>query len=108
MSNDMRREVIEIKEMVVSLEATAGRLDSTLGRVDATLNRVVGTVANLVGVVADMNADMATRKDISNLNERMDGFAGLLLDSRHRWAVHAETLVKHDERLAKLESLPKI
>ncbi len=90
MSNDMRREVNELKE--------------TVSRIDSTLNRVMSTVANVAGTLAEMKADMATRKDISDLNSRMEGFAGLLPDSRHRWAVHAETLVQHDERLKKLEA----
>ena len=97
MSNDMRREVNELK-------TTVSRLDSTASRIDATLNRVMSTVANVAGTLAEIKADMATKKDISDLNSRMDGFAGLLLDSRHRWAVHAETLAKHDERITKLES----
>lgn len=30
------------------------------------------------------------KADISALNGRMDGFSGLLLDSRQRWAVHTD------------------
>lgn len=94
MAGDMRREINELKESV--------------GRIDSTLNRVMAVVANIAGTLGEMKAEMrdsmATKKDISDLNSRMDGFSGLLLDSRHRWAVHAETLVNHDERLKKLEA----
>ena len=99
MSGEMRREVNEIKDSVASISAAVSRIDTTL-------NRVMVAVAQLTGTVTEMKADMATKKDISDLNGRMDGFAGVLLDSRHRWAVHAETLSSHDERLKKLESRP--
>lgn len=72
------------------------------------LDRTMRALARLEGAFAElkdyMMANMATKKDISNLNERMDGFSGLLLDSRHRWAVHADALAQHDERLKKLET----
>ncbi|MFI5344789.1 MAG: hypothetical protein ACHQ51_00290 [Elusimicrobiota bacterium] len=45
------------------------------------------------------------RRTMTNV-ARMDGFSGLLLDSRQRWAVHADTLTQHHERLTKLERGP--
>ena len=94
MSNNMRRELNELKETVAST--------------NSMLNRTMISVAQLVGSMADMRQylaeNMATKQDISHLSSRMDGFSGLLLDSRHRWAVHAETLADHDERIKKLET----
>ena len=82
--------------------------NSDLSTTNSKLNRTMVSVAKLVGGMADMKRylaeNMATKKDISDLSTRMDGFSGLLLDSRHRWAVHAETLVDHDARLKSLES----
>ena len=104
----VRREINGLKESVARLDVTVARLDVTVARIDSTLNRVMITVAKIDGNMADMknylDQNMATKTDISSLNSRMDGFAGLLLDSRHRWAVHAETLTEHDSRLKKLES----
>ncbi|MBI2387488.1 MAG: hypothetical protein HYV14_15980 [Elusimicrobia bacterium] len=64
----MRREINELKESV--------------GRIDSTLNRVMVVVANIAGTLVELKENMATKRDISDLNSRMDGFAGLLLDSR--------------------------
>ncbi len=99
----MRREINGLKDSVSELKATTAELKTTTARLDATLNRVMITVAKIDGNMTEMRRDMATKQDISLLNERMDGFSGLLLDSRHRWAVHANTLVEHDERLKALE-----
>jgi chromosome segregation ATPase len=93
------------------LDSTNARLDSTNAELNSTnsrLNRTMISVARLAGDMTDMKQylaeNMATKKDMSDLNSRMDGFSGLLLDSRHRWAVHAETLSEHDARLKKLET----
>lgn len=101
----------ELKALNVELGATNARLDGTnaeLGTTNTRLKRTMVSVAGLVGDMADMKEylaeNMATKKDMSDLNSRMDGFSGLLLDSRHRWAVHAETLSEHDARLKKLET----
>ena len=129
MSNDMRSDISELKQAVestnASLKLAVERLDTASAAITSTnarlhntntelnttnskLNRTMMTVAQLVGSMADMKQyltdNMATKKDMSDLNSRMDGFSGLLLDSRHRWAVHAETLSAHDERLKKLET----
>ena len=95
--DQMKREISELNESVA-------RIDSTVTRMDATMNRVMISVAQLTGHMSEMKRDMSTKQDISDLNSRMDGFAGLLIDSRQRWAIHADTLVKHDERLNKLET----
>ena len=124
MSNDMRRDIRELKQAVEStnaalrqavegLNATNAAVVSTNAELNSTnsrLNRTMISVSQLVGDMSDMKQylaeNMATKKDMSDLNSRMDGFSGLLLDSRHRWAVHAETLSNHDERIKKLESRP--
>jgi hypothetical protein len=64
-------------------------------------------LAQMSGDLVEMKKNMATKDDISALNERMDGFSGLLLDSRQRWAVHADTLKRHDTRLTALETRAK-
>ena len=70
--------------------------------------RIMVTTAQFAGDLADLKGfimkNMATKDDISALNARMDGFSGLLEDSRYRWAVHSDTLTSHDARLRKLES----
>jgi len=122
MTEDMSRDIRELKQAVEStnaalrqavegLNATNARLDSTnaeLGTTNSKLNRTMISVAGLVGEMTELKEylaeNMATKKDMSDLNSRMDGFSGLLLDSRHRWAVHAETLSAHAERLKKLET----
>jgi uncharacterized protein YoxC len=103
MSEDMRREVNSLKTTVEATNTAVASLADTVKQTNAMLHRTMVSVAQLVGKIDDMSDNMATKKDISQLNERMDGFAGLLLDSRHRWAVHAGTLAEHDQRLKKLE-----
>ncbi len=118
MSDEMKRDIAGLKQSVGHLEGTVGRLEGTVGRLEGTVGRLAGTVgrlegtvdriaktmADLIGTVAEMKEAMPTKQDISGLNSRMDGFSGLLLDMRHRWAVHADTLAEHDKRLKKLES----
>lgn len=129
MTEDMSRDIRELKQAVEStntalrqaveglnatnaeLGATNARLNSTnaeLGTTNSKLGRTMISVAGLVGEMAELKVylaeNMATKKDMSDLNSRMDGFSGLLLDSRHRWAVHAETLSAHDARIKKLET----
>lgn len=133
MSADMRRELNELKKAVEGTNAAVAQLAGVIGRLDqkfeaksdaddarfdandarfdslsGKLDRTMVTVVNLAGDFADLKSylaeNMATKKDISLLNDRMDGFSGLLLDSRHRWAAQAETLSRHEERLTKLEA----
>lgn len=143
MSNDMERDIRELKQAVegnsaalraaieglkatnadlnaatAGLKATNAKLDATnadvarmngeLHTTNSRLKRTMVSVAGLAGGMSDLKLylaeNMATKKDMSDLNARMDGFSGLLLDSRHRWAVHAETLSEHDARLKKLET----
>jgi cob(I)alamin adenosyltransferase len=74
------------------------------------MRRIMMSVAKLAGEVSDLKdylkENMATKSDISALNKRMDGFSGLLEESRLRWAVHSDTLARHDARLTKLERKP--
>lgn len=129
MSEDMRRELNNLKKTVEAtnaavaglrtaasetnaavarLDATVTGVAATLERTNAMLNRTMISVAQLTGTAAELKetsyTTMAAKEDFSKLNERMDGFAGLLIESRHRWAVHADTLVAHDARLKKLEA----
>jgi hypothetical protein len=65
--------------------------------------RMITTLIRLESKIDGAIEKMATRDDISRLNERMDGFSGLLLDSRQRWSVHADVLQRHDARIADIE-----
>lgn len=85
------------------IESLSANMITEFAQTNAKLDRTMVTVAQLVGKVGEMDDKISTKADISWLNERMDGFAGLLLDSRHRWAIHADVLVEHDKRLKKLE-----
>ncbi len=89
--------------MAEEMKREMSALKSDMTELKGMVRRIVVSVAKLTGKVADMEANMATKKDIGELNARMDGFSGLLLDMRHRWAIHADTLVDHDKRLKKLE-----
>lgn len=89
---EMKAQVLDLSSRVCTLEEAS--------------RRFMVAVARLTGDMADIKAamgNMATKGDISALNARMDGFAGLLEDSRRRWAVHSDTLARHDERIGKLE-----
>lgn len=79
MSDEMKQQILRTMKAVIRIEERLDRMEN------------------------HMATGMASKKDIEALNGRMDGFSGLLLDSRHRWAVHAETLAQHDARLKKLE-----
>lgn len=96
MSGSLRQELNDLKAQVIDLSAQVCTLEEAS-------RRFMIAVAKMTGDMADIKANMATKGDISSLNARMDGFAGLLEDSRRRWAVHADVLARHDERLNKLE-----
>jgi len=78
-------------------------VEGDMAELKGMFRRVMVRVAGMTGNIAEIKRNMATKADISALNERMDGFSGLLLDSRQRWAVHADTLQQHHDRLTKLE-----
>jgi len=96
MSESSRQELNEVKAQFIDLSARVCTLEEAS-------RRFMVAVARMTGDMADIKANMATKADISTLNARMDGFAGLLEDSRRRWAVRSDTLSRHDERLNKLE-----
>lgn len=77
MSEVMRQELNGVKTEIKSLGAKVGGLE-------AASRRMMLAVAQMRGDMADIRANMATKADISALNARMDGFAGLLEDSRRR------------------------
>ncbi|MDE2490602.1 MAG: hypothetical protein KGM24_07115 [Elusimicrobia bacterium] len=94
MSGMMRREIDGMKNEMSDLK-------SMFRRTMVSVAQLKGEFVELKDYLKD---NMATKDDISALNARMDGFSGLLLDSRQRWAVHADTLKQHHDRLTKLES----
>lgn len=93
MSTAMRKEMGSVKVEMAELRSMFRR----------TMVTVAQMKGNLKGLRDYARDELATKADISALNSRMDGFSGLLLDSRQRWAVHADTLKQHHDRLAKLE-----
>jgi hypothetical protein len=94
MIEEMKRELNVVKTEIADLKAM--------------FRRTMLAVADMKGDIADMKhvmaTQMATKSDISALNQRMDGFSSLLIESRMRWAVHSDVLAEHDKRLTKLES----
>ena len=88
---------MKIEEMERELRALKSMMERTM----IAVARMAGDIAEMKQVMA---TKMATKDDISSLNARMDGFSGLLQDSRLRWAVHSDTLSEHDKRLKKLEA----
>jgi predicted nucleic acid-binding Zn-ribbon protein len=92
MSAAMRREIDGMKSEMTDLKAMFRRTMLVVARMEGKIDSIEHGMSS-----------MATKDDISALNARMDGFSGLLLDSRQRWAVHADTLKQHHDRLTKLE-----
>jgi hypothetical protein len=82
-------------------------VENSMTELRAMFRRTMVTVAQMKGDIARitdyLENNVATKADISALNGRMDGFSGLLLDSRQRWAVHADTLNQRRERSSMLE-----
>jgi hypothetical protein len=97
MSETMRKELDAVKNEMSDMK-------SVLRRVVVLSSQMKGDIAEIKDYLKE---NMATKADMSALNERMDGFSGLLLDSRQRWAVHADTLKQHDGRLTALETRAK-
>lgn len=88
--DDMKRELVAVKNDIEDLRSVN--------------RRIIATLVRLEGKFDDMVERMATKDHFEVLIHRMDGFAGQLEDSRFRWAAHADTLVSHDKRLRKLEA----
>ena len=108
MDESMKQIVAALKPFFDKIEARFDKIESDLNGLKGSLHRTMVKVSNLEPDVADMKRNMATKDDLatlkSSIDERMDRFARSLDDARFRWAVHADTLVKHDKRLARLES----
>jgi hypothetical protein len=94
--------------MTESMAKRMTTVENSMAELRAMFRRTMVTVARMKGDMAEikdyLKSNVATKDDISALNGRMDGFSGLLLDSRQRWAAHADTLNQHHERIAKLEA----
>lgn len=96
--------------MTVTIRRELDDMKNDMKDLKALFRRTMVHVAQMRGDIAEMKnsiSGMATKVDLAEstsiLMGRMDGFSGLLLDSRQRWAVHADVLKQHDERLTKIE-----
>lgn len=92
-----------LAESVADLGTRMGGLEGRVSGLEEASRRMMVAVSRMAGDMADIKANMATKSDISGLNARMDGFSGLLEDSRMRWAIHADTLARHETRISRLE-----
>ena len=89
MDQDMKHELNEIKQAIVGLtQQITGMADRIDRRFDA-VEKDLATTKTVLG-------HMATKLDIDRLEKRLDGFTA-------NSALHAETLLQHDNRLRALE-----
>lgn len=118
MSASMRQDIEGLRSDISSLggrlnavdqrfEAVDRRFDAIdvrFDRMDAVMRTMAAAVVRIEATQADMKSYMlekfVTRDEF---HARMDGFSAKLDESRFRWAVHADTLQRHDERLSALE-----
>jgi len=128
MSAPMRQEIADVKTKIASMDGRFDRIDARFARVDERFDQIdarfagvdarfdrmesvmrvmAAAIVRIEAAQGEMKRHMlekfVTRDEFHN---RMDAFSAKLDDSRFRWAVHADTLMKHDERLARLESRP--
>lgn len=96
MSDSWRQEISEMKAQVLDLSSRVCTLEEAS-------RRFMVAVAKLMGDMADIKAAMGSMATKSDIAAQMDAFAGLREDMRRRWAVHSDTLARHDERIGKLE-----
>jgi hypothetical protein len=92
--------------MAVTMRKEIDGVKNEMKDLKAMFRRTMVHVVRMSSDIAELKDKMATKDDISMLMGRMDGFSGLLLDSRQRWAVHADVLKQHDDRLTKIEKRP--
>lgn len=94
MDEDMKRELLALKEQV--------------SEVRIVNRRIIATLVRLEGKVDDLSDRMLTKEEFhsfkDSVNRRFDGFAALFEEFRFRWSVHADTLTWHDKRLTRLEA----
>lgn len=90
MSDEMKQDVQKLKTDVAELRGTDRRIALTLTRIE--------------GKVDGVKRDMVTRDDFSTLMKRMDGFSGMLQDSRWDWGKQKVRLDEHERRISSLET----
>lgn len=90
MNEVMRQDIASLKTDVADIRVVMRNMLGTLVRIEESMRETR----------AYMFEKCVTRDEF---HSRMDGFSAKLEDSRFRWAVHADTLQRHDERLSTLE-----
>jgi len=93
MSDEMKRDIEKLKSEAADARATTKLIIKTLVRIEAKVDDGFAEIATR----------MATRNDISGLNDRIDGLAGKVDDMNLKWANHRDRLDDHHKRIIRLE-----
>ncbi|MBI4371519.1 MAG: hypothetical protein HY552_04400 [Elusimicrobia bacterium] len=114
----LKTDVSSIKTDVSVLKTDVSILKSDVSNLKADLKDVRSVNRGMAGAILDLQekqAGLATRKELvafkDEILKRMDGFTALLEDSRTRWAVQSDVLLRHhnlldshDQRLTRIET----
>ena len=90
MSEEMKRELTELKTDVEDIKSVN--------------RRIIATLVRLEGKVDDMGERMATKDDIGRVMNHIDGLGAKVEDFNFRLAAQGYALDDHDKRLKKLET----
>ncbi len=101
---NLRMEVGGIKSDLGNLRMEVGGIKSDLGKLTTLALNTAMAVSRQAGDIADLKRDMVTKDDFSTLMGRIDGFAGMLQDSRWDWGKQKVRLDEHEQRISALEA----
>ena len=101
---NLRTEVGGIKSDLGNLRMEVGGIKSDLGKLTTLALNTAMAVSRQAGDIADLKRDMVTKDDFSTLMGRIDGFAGMLQDSRWDWGKQKVRLDEHEQRISALEA----
>lgn len=93
MNDMMQKDISTLKTDVADIRVVMRNMLGALVRIEESLRETRTYVY-----------DKCVTRD--EFHSRMDAFSSKLDDSRFRWAVHADTLQRHDERISALEKRP--